>query len=215
MAPPAVGAEHLLRVASSGAGVLYMRKPHLPESGEDDQAPTARIDIRSWLSIPMGEAPDPIGFLILATLASEKRWAPEDITLLRTANEIFASAILRERGESERERLGARLREAERLEAIGTLAGGIAHEFNNVLGIILGYGEMALARLRHGSRERRHLDQIMVAGTRGRSIVDQVLTFSRRRAHRYRPIAIQRVITEAVELLRAALPATACRDAET
>ena len=69
------------------------------------------------------------------------RWRDGDIALLRTAAEIFANAIERARTETEQEALEARLAQAQRLEAVGTLAGGIAHEFNNILGAILGYAE--------------------------------------------------------------------------
>ncbi len=62
---------------------------------------------------------------------------------------------------------------------MGTLAGGIAHDFNNILGAILGYGEMALRDASKGSRLARDLDSIIVAGERGRALVDRVLAFSR------------------------------------
>jgi signal transduction histidine kinase len=64
-------------------------------------------------------------------------------------------------------------------EAMGTFASGIAHDFNNVLGAILGYGEMALRDTPQGSRLRRDLDAILLAGERGRLLVDQLLASSR------------------------------------
>jgi signal transduction histidine kinase/CheY-like chemotaxis protein len=99
----------------------------------------------------------------------------------------------------------ARLHEAQRLEAIGTLAGGIAHEFNNILGAILGHGEMALAGK---GPALQHVRQIMTAGERARAVIDQILTFSRRSERRRRPMKPRTAVAEAIGLLRASLPAT-------
>jgi signal transduction histidine kinase/CheY-like chemotaxis protein len=164
--------------------------------------------IRSWLCVPMTVSGKPIGFLTLETVSAEKRWLDDDIALLRTAGEIFASAIEHERGESKREALEARVHQAERLEAIGTLAGGIAHEFNNILGAILGYCEIGLEALKKPGAPRHHLEQIMKAGKRAQGIVDQILAFSRRSDRQYRPIEAKPVVAESLELLRASLPAT-------
>ena len=110
------------------------------------------------------------------------------------------------KAEDELRSLERRLRLAQRLEAMGTLAGGIAHDFNNILGAILGYGEMALRDARKGSRLARDLDSIIVAGERGRALVDRVLAFSRSAVGERVPVHVEKVVREALDLLSAKLP---------
>lgn len=184
----------------------------VPRVGELPDGPEkARLQdwrLRSWLCIPLWHTGERLGFLALDAVTHEKHWADDDIALLRTAAEIFANAIARERSEREREALQARLNQSQRLEAIGTLAGGIAHEFNNILGAILGYGEMALAVLLKESRARRYVQQIMKAGERAQDVTEQILAFGRRRERRHHALRAQPVVAEAVDLLRASFPAT-------
>jgi signal transduction histidine kinase len=161
---------------------------------------------QSWLCIPLWHAGERLGFLALDTVTHEKHWTDDDIALLRTAAEIFANAIAREHNEREREALQARLNQSQRLEAIGTLAGGIAHEFNNILGAVLGYGEMALAVLLKESRARRYVQQIMKAGKRAQDVTEQILAFGRRHERQHHALRAQPVVAEAVDLLRASFP---------
>jgi signal transduction histidine kinase/CheY-like chemotaxis protein len=144
----------------------------------------------------------------LESVRGEKRFADDDIALLRMAGEIFANAIEREHREAERDALEVRLRQAQRMEAIGTLAGGIAHNFNNILSAILGYAEMTLARLPENSRPRRYVQEVRRAGERARGIIDQILTFSQRVDSKRQPVDLRQVVDEALGLLRASLPAT-------
>ncbi len=104
-------------------------------------------------------------------------------------------------------RTEAALEKSRRLEAMGTLAGGIAHDFNNILGVILGYGEMGMQHTRKGSRLRRSLENIMSAGDRGRSLVDRILSFSRSGIGERRPVHVEEVVNEALNLIAATLPA--------
>ena len=103
-------------------------------------------------------------------------------------------------------RAEAALMQSKRLEATGTLAGGIAHDFNNLLAAILGYGELALADSRRGSRLRRNLENIIMAGNRGRALVDQILAFSRSGIARCAPVRIGAVVREVVDLISSTLP---------
>jgi signal transduction histidine kinase/ActR/RegA family two-component response regulator len=174
----------------------------------DVKARLTECGIRSWLCVPLWHAGNSVGLLGFDAVASEKRWTEDDIALLRTVGEILVDALFREQAERERQALESRLRHAQRMESLGTLAGGIAHDFNNILGAILGYAEMLLARLRRESREWQHVQEVKKAGERARDIVDRILAFSRRTEQRLRPLRMRSLLEETAGLLRAALPPT-------
>jgi signal transduction histidine kinase/ActR/RegA family two-component response regulator len=164
--------------------------------------------IRSWLGVPLQRADGPLGLLGFETVHREQHWTDDDIALFRTAGEIFANALERKRAEDEYEALEGQLRRAQRLEAIGTLAGGIAHNFNNILGAVLGYSEMALGKLAADSRPWRYVTEVRQAGLRAKGVVDQMLAFSRRGERARAAVGMAGVVDDAVQLLRASLPAT-------
>jgi C4-dicarboxylate-specific signal transduction histidine kinase len=114
----------------------------------------------------------------------------------------------RERAESEKARLEAQLRQAQKLEAIGTLAGGIAHDFNNILGAILGYAEMALDAAPAGSNLQRYLGNVMAAANRAKDLVDQILAFTQPGSREHVPVRLGPLLGEVAELIKASLPET-------
>jgi len=178
----------------------------MPPSAE--RAALKERDVRSWLCVPLWRAGTPLGLLGFETVRREQCWTDDDIALFRTAGEIFVNALERKRAEDENEALDGRLRRAQRLEAIGTLTGGIAHNFNNILGAILGYSEMALGKLAADSRPWRYVSEVRQAGLRAKGVVDQMLAFSRRVERVRAAVRMGDVVDEAVQLLRASLPAT-------
>src|SRR4029453_9465154 len=95
---------------------------------------------------------------------------------------------------------------SQKMEAMGTLAGGMAHDFNNILGAILGYGELAQKAAPQGGVVPRCRDTGMPAGGRAKALVERILAFSRSGLGERGPINVQAVIEETLELLAASLP---------
>ncbi len=112
------------------------------------------------------------------------------------------------RDNSAQKSLEEQLRQAQKMEALGTLAGGIAHDFNNVLAAILGYIELARFDVDEASPARKSIDQIYKASQRARNLVGHILSFSRQSVHEKKPVFMQQIIDESLELLRASLPST-------
>ncbi|MEZ5704611.1 MAG: ATP-binding protein [Burkholderiaceae bacterium] len=108
--------------------------------------------------------------------------------------------------EVQRHALEAQLREAQKLEAIGTLAGGVAHDFNNLLAVILGNLTLAREDVGPGHPALESLDEINRASVRARHLVQQILAFSRRQTQELKLQALQPLVEEALTMLRALLP---------
>jgi signal transduction histidine kinase len=133
--------------------------------------------------------------------------AAGELSLLRMALDTIVYALERNSMEKERARLEIRLQRARRMETVGTFSSGIAHNFNNILAGILGHTEMAEEHLAPEARPQRNLTAIRRGAERARDLVDQILTFGRRREGRREHICIKMLVAEAKSLLAPSLPA--------
>ena len=95
---------------------------------------------------------------------------------------------------SESVRLEAQLRQAQKLEALGTLAGGIAHDFNNILAAILGYTELVQGEIAMTSPLWLLLQRVLTAGLRAKALVQQILAFSHRTVAERTPVSLASVL---------------------
>ena len=125
-----------------------------------------------------------------------------------TQDPIVKGGVVNSRDITGRKLLERQFRQSQKMEAIGTLAGGIAHDFNNILSSIMGYTELALLDVEKNSGLHEYLQGVMVAGNRARDLVKQILTFSRQAEQDLRPLYLETVLTEVLNLLRASLPST-------
>lgn len=110
--------------------------------------------------------------------------------------------------ELKKEELEKQLRQAQKMEAIGTLAGGIAHDFNNMLTPILGYSDLLKNEFKPGSFSYKGLLEVQKAASRAADLVKQILTFSRQKEKKREIIYLYTILKEAVKLLRGSIPPT-------
>ncbi|MEW6218095.1 MAG: response regulator [Thermodesulfobacteriota bacterium] len=104
--------------------------------------------------------------------------------------------------------LEGQIRHMQKMEALGTLAGGIAHDMNNILTPIMGYAEIVQSQLPKGSRLWANQGEILAAGLRAKELVKQILTISRQGESEKRPIRIQPIVKETLKLIRSSIPTT-------
>jgi signal transduction histidine kinase len=169
----------------------------------------ADAGLRGWLCIPNtgGKKADTIlGFDGLRAGALARYF---EVALFRMAFDAIANAVGRINLEHEKERLEENLQQARRMETIGAFASGIAHNFNNIVGAILGHTEMADAQISSGSWPARNLAEIRHAGERARELVGQILTFGNRGDRRRERVDVKVLVAETKSLLAASLPSHA------
>jgi signal transduction histidine kinase/CheY-like chemotaxis protein len=108
--------------------------------------------------------------------------------------------------ETERRAAADRAQRRVRMESLGTLAGGVAHDFNNMLSVVLGYTDLARADADDGENVRVALEEIRTASLRARELVSQILTFSRQAEQERGRVDLTALVAESGRLLRAILP---------
>ena len=108
---------------------------------------------------------------------------------------------------TEQKDLESQLRQALKMEAIGTLAGGIAHNFNNILAVMIGFTELALEDTEKGTPLADYLKEVLIGGQRAKIMVQQILTFSRKAPRKVAPVWLEALIQDSVRMLRATIPA--------
>ncbi|MEW6486345.1 MAG: PAS domain S-box protein [Thermodesulfobacteriota bacterium] len=134
----------------------------------------------------------------------------EDCTLspVRDGAARLVNFVAVRRDVTEQLRMERQFRQAQKLDALGTLAGGIAHDFKNLLMPIIGFTQLTFDDLPEGSEGRENLARVLSASDRARDLIDRILAFSREAEQPRRPLRLGPMIAETLELLRGSLPKT-------
>jgi PAS domain S-box-containing protein len=148
--------------------------------------------------------PVTIGDDVVAVVTTFARAPLADSVLegLRAVAAAIAIGIQRQRTETTKCSLEAQLRQAQKLEALGSLAGGIAHDFNNILSVILSYTDMIQSELEPGHPLRADIEEINTAGMRASHLTRQLLAFSRQQVLQPRVLNLEEVARDVKSLLR-------------
>jgi len=158
-----------------------------------------------------------VGFLFVSAFISSyiaainrrnrEKLREQNVKLQETADELLIEIERRKReiedrkrAEEEKRSLEERLQRSEKMEALGQLAGGVAHDLNNVLGIVVGYAELGLMEVDESSSIKPHLVNIMKGGQRAAAIVDDLLTLARRGVSGRSILNLNKIIADCQQL---------------
>ena len=164
---------------------------------------------RSSIALPLKDE-HASAFGALTIYSSEPNaFSPEEIRLLEELAgdlafgiTVIRARIERKQAEEEKAKLQQHLQQAQKMEAIGQIAGGVAHDFNNILGIINGYSEILLSRRKLDEEQRSQVEEILAAGQRAASLTRQLLAFSRKLVLQPKVLSLNSVIEGFEKMLR-------------
>ena len=162
--------------------------------------------LKRYMGVPVFEQDQ---LLAIVWVANKKQEYDEtDVRQVTLLVKGMFNLIQRKKDQVSKMELEYHLQRACKMEAMGTLAGGIAHDFNNILAIILVSAEVALADITPESPARAKLERIIKASSRARDMVQQILAFSRQAEQRLVKVSPERIVRDALKLLRSTTPST-------
>ncbi len=184
-----------------GEEIQVLEVDSLPGDANAEQAILRKKGIISCLIYPLYIDQRLMGCVGFEDIRRTGAWQSEYQDLLSLFTQMVGNACARKE-------MQETMRQGEKLEAIGTLAGGIAHDFNNILAAVGNLALLALEDLPAESQAAKDLEQILRASDRGKELVGQILSFSRKDGARKKRLTFSSSVQEAVDLLHASLPSS-------
>jgi signal transduction histidine kinase len=156
--------------------------------------PEGHLPIRRLLCMPVIKGKEILGQIAVAEAPREYgRW---DLTALERLAKVFASVVANQRRKEQAARLETQIQQAQKMEAIGAMADGIANDFNNLLQSVNGYAEILLLEKTEGDFGYAELTEIMRASSRATALIRQLLAFSRRFETNLRPVDLNQLVRQ-------------------
>jgi signal transduction histidine kinase len=196
------------RMGADAEGLIHVASVSDLPAGADREV-LARAGLGGWFCIvPKGHVKNDI-LLGFDSVRTPMAWLTGDLGLLHIAVNAIGNTVQRAGLEHEQARLEASLQQARRMETVGTLTSGIAHNFANILGAILGHTEMQEAEIASGSQLAFHVAGVRHAALRARDLIDQIMTYGSRREAPAAQVCLRSLVTETELLMSASLPDSA------
>ena len=157
---------------------------------------------RSFALLPLAHSKGLVGCMTFCHLRRETPFGADAVSLLENLGVIFVNALRQREAEEEQARLEHQLRQSQKMEAIGTLAGGLAHDMNNVLSAIMGAASLLKHDLEPGDTRQQEVNDILDAGKRGRKLMRNLLGFARKGKYRKERVFLWQVASDIAEILQ-------------
>jgi signal transduction histidine kinase/PAS domain-containing protein len=182
----------------------------IPDLTKDERVARAKLlyaaGLRSAAIMPVTDGSRVVGVLMFAGLEVREPDQPF-LQAFPVLGSLIGQFVQRRQTEHQRRALQAQLYQSQKLQALGTLAGGIAHEFNNMIAVIIGNASLAIQDVGSNAAARESLDQITAAAERARALTRRILLFGRAQPDTRKSTALTPVVEDVMRLLRATLPA--------
>ncbi len=186
---------------AKGENVCWRSEAALPAEADAERALFRSRETASLLFVPMIQHGALTGFLEVAATGSPRHWGDEVPSLSRVVVDLLSSALARSRGEARLAEAEGRLQTTQRLEIIGRLASSIAHDFNNYLTAITGYGELLGYEIEAGEPGSEELGEIRNAADRATVLVDQILGFHREKGITPRALELGSIVAALAKII--------------
>jgi len=162
--------------------------------------PLGHLEVSRFLSVPILQSDKVIGMVGIANKESD--YDQEDVMQVQILMGGAWKEAERKRSEEAREQLEAQLNQSQKMEAIGRLAGGVAHDFNNILQAVLGYGELLLESVRDDKNVRDLVEGIVSEAKRASTLTNQLLAFARKQSIMLKVLDLNEAVTVMMKMLR-------------